>query len=226
MDIVDFHSHILPHADHGSSSTSVSLTQLQLAKESGVERIILTPHYYPHMENSDSFLNRREKCYAHLLKSLTAEYPEVRLGAEVLICDNIEEMPLIEHLCIRGTKVLLLELPFSDFSPSYAVSVKCLILKGYTVILAHADRYDPDHIDLLVSAGAKVQLNADALSGLSIGKHIKRWLRDDVVYAIGSDIHGEDKKAYRTFKKAIKKLQSYSVAVKSHSDYIWNTAKK
>ena len=225
MDMVDFHSHILPYADHGSSSLDVSIEQLKLAKEHGVSRIVLTPHYYPHRENPDKFLSRREKCYALLLRALSSELPEVRLGAEVLICDNIEDIPMLDQLCIGESNVLLLELPFTDFSDSHVSSVKYLKAQGYNVVLAHADRYDPDNIERLIAVGAKIQLNADSLDVLFVKKHIKRWLQSGVVYAIGSDIHGADKKAYKHFVSAVKKLGAYSAEVGSNSDKLWNLFK-
>lgn len=226
MDIVDFHSHILPGADHGSSSLDTSLSQLKIAKEFGVNRVIITPHYYPHRENPDNFINRRERAYSHLIRHLDDEYPDVRLGAEVLICDNIEEIPLLEHLCVKGSKVILLELPFTDFSRSFIDSIKCLILQGYKVVLAHADRYCPDDIDSLIAVGAKIQLNADSLVSFFIKKHIKRWLDSGCVCAIGSDIHGTDKKAYKNFNTAMKRLKKYMPNIKKASDDIWNILQK
>ena len=223
MNVVDFHSHILPYADHGSSSVDVSLAQLSLAAEHGVRRIVLTPHYYPHRENPESFIARREKCYNKLLENLNDESPDVRLGAEVLICDNIEEMPHLEDLCIRGTRILLLELPFTDFSETYVDSVKYLIADGYDVVLAHADRYDPLNIDRLVSLGAKIQLNADSLSSLFVKKHIKRWIDNAYVYAIGSDIHGKDEKAYKRFEKALSRITA-SPNVEAFADHVWSTS--
>ena len=223
MNVVDFHSHILPYADHGSSSVDVSLAQLSLAAEHGVRRIVLTPHYYPHRENPESFIARREKCYNKLLENLNDESPDVRLGAEVLICDNIEEMPHLEDLCIRGTRILLLELPFTDFSESYVDSVKYLIADGYDVVLAHADRYDPSNIDRLVSLGAKIQLNADSLSSLFVKKHIKRWIDNGYVCALGSDIHGEDEKAYKRFEKALSRITA-SPNVEAFADHVWSTS--
>ena len=223
MNVVDFHSHILPYADHGSSSVDVSLAQLSLAAEHGVKRIVLTPHYYPHRENPESFIARREKCYNKLLENLNDESPDVRLGAEVLICDNIEEMPHLEDLCIRGTRILLLELPFTDFSETYVDSVKYLIADGYDVVLAHADRYDPLNIDRLVSLGAKIQLNADSLSSLFVKKHIKRWIDNGYVCALGSDIHGEDEKAYKRFEKALSRITA-SPNVEAFADHVWSTS--
>ena len=223
MNAVDFHSHILPYADHGSSSLEVSMAQLSLALEHGVKRIVLTPHYYPHRENPESFIARREKCYNKLLNNLGDASPDVRLGAEVLICDNIEEIPRLEDLCVRGTRVLLLELPFTDFSESYVDSVKYLISDGYDVVLAHADRYDPSNIDRLVALGAKIQLNADSLSSLFVKKHIKRWIDNGYVYAIGSDIHGKDVKAYKRFEKALSRITA-SPNVEAFADHVWSTS--
>jgi protein-tyrosine phosphatase len=148
-----------------------------------------------------------------LKEDLNGDFPEVRLGAEVLICDNIESMPGLETLCIQGTRVLLLELPFTDFSDSYVYSVKMLLKQGYKVILAHADRYDPDNIDRLISAGAMVQLNADSLSRLLVQPHVRRWIEKRKVVALGSDIHGPDNKAYKRFERAVKKLGAHAAYV-------------
>ena len=226
IDFIDFHAHILPHADHGSYSTDTTAAQLEYARSSGVKRIVATPHYYPHQENPDVFLKRRNACYEHLLERLTFDLPSIRLGAEILICDNIEEMPMLDKLCIEGTRALLLELPFTDFSASYVHSVRSLVNQGYTVLLAHADRYDPENIDKLVKVGAIIQLNADALSGLFIPKIIKEWIKSGKVYALGSDIHGADKKAYARFNKAIKKLGTDAERIKELSDAIWCQSEK
>ena len=226
MDFVDFHAHILPHVDHGSFSTQTTIAQLEFAINAGVKRIVATPHFYPHEENPEHFIERRNAYYKRLVERVPDNSPEIKLGAEVLICDNIEEMPMLEELCISGTKVLLLELPFTDFSDSYIRSVRALVNQGYTVILAHADRYDPKNIDCLLGAGAFIQLNANALSGLFIPKHIKAWLDGNKVYAIGSDIHGEDKNAYVRFSKAIKRLGNRALLIKEYSDAIWQKAEK
>ncbi len=226
MDFVDFHAHILPHVDHGSFSTETTITQLEFALGSGVKRIVATPHFYPQVENPEDFIERRDAYYKRLLERVPDNSPKIKLGAEVLICDNIEEMPMLDKLCISGTKVLLLELPFTDFSESYVYSVRALINKGYTVILAHADRYDPKNIDRLLDVGAYIQLNASALSGLFIPKRVKTWLNSNKVYALGSDIHGADKKAYVSFSKAIKRLGEQAHTIKEYSDAIWQKAEK
>ena len=206
MKIIDFHAHILPNADHGSFSVDTTAFQLKSALKCGISVIVATPHFYPHRENVDAFIRRRDASYKRLISSYPDSRPEIKLGAEVLICENIEEIPSLDLLCIEGTRTLLLELPFADFFDSFVYSVKSLTQSGYRVVLAHADRYDPRSIDRLLSVGAKIQLNADALSGLFVSKHIKKWIENDYVVALGSDIHGEDKRAYPRLIKAIKRL--------------------
>ena len=205
-DIIDFHAHILPRADHGSSSVDTSLCQISMARQSGVDCIVATPHFYPAEQDVASFLERREGSYRHLKKSLPEDAPRIIRGAEVLICDSIEKLPRIKDLCIEGTNVLLLELPFTDFDIKYKTSVQELLKQGINTVIAHADRYDKKNIDLLISAGAKVQLNANSLVGLFAKKHLIAWIDTGAVVALGSDIHEKNKKAYKDFSAALKKI--------------------
>lgn len=225
MDICDFHAHILPNADHGSSSLSVSLRQLSLANKCGVSRIVATPHFYPHRENVEEFVKRRNRAYKVLMDGYADGKVSVRLGAEVLICDNIESIPMLDSLCLYGSKVLLLELPTHDFSKNYCYSVSELMEKGIQVVIAHADRYDKENVNKLISRGAKIQLNSDSLSGMFSHRHLFDWLESGHVVAIGSDIHGEDKRAYKSFLKAKNNINRFLPYIKKESDDIWDNLK-
>ena len=226
MDVIDFHAHIVPRADHGSSSLKTTLKQLELAKDAGVSRIIATPHFYPQVENPEDFLNRRDACYRRVVAANFDDLPEIKLGSEVLICDNIEEMPMLDKLCVSGTKILLLELPFTDFSDGYIQSVRTLISNGYTVVLAHADRYDHTNINKLIGVGARVQLNASSVARMLVPRHIKSWIESKKVFAIGSDIHGDDKGAYKRFCRAVKRLGNNISAINEYSETAWNATIK
>ncbi len=205
-DIIDFHSHVLPRADHGSSSVDTSLCQISMARQSGVSCVMATPHFYPADEDVSRFLERRARAYTHLASALNESSPKIIVGAEVLICDNLESLPRLKELCIEGTNTILLELPFSDFDKKYRVSVGALIKQGINVVLAHADRYDRDNINSLVSVGAKIQLNANSFARLVVKKHLYEWIDAGLVVGLGSDIHGTDKKAYKNFTAAIRKI--------------------
>ena len=210
MNLIDFHAHILPGADHGSDGKDTSLTQLSYASDCGVTSIVATPHFYPHKHKVKEFLDRRASALAELRSAYSGNV-DVILGAEVLLCENINKLPDVDKLCIEGTRAILLELPFSSFKHTYCETVEALISDGFKIILAHADRYDAKIIESLVDMGVYIQLNASALSNLFIKKHIRSWLDRGLVVAIGSDIHMLDKKAYPSFKKAFKRTCEYKI---------------
>lgn len=226
QDVVDFHSHILPGADHGSSSVSETLLQLSFAAEHSVSRVIATPHFYPMAHTVESFLDRRSRAMEELESATERCKVSVVLGAEVLICDSIERMQRIEKLFIGKSNTILLELPTGGFSDSYITSVRNFIKNGVRVVLAHADRYAAESIERLVDVGAKIQLNADALSRIFIRGAVKNWLRDDLVVALGSDIHGKDSGAYKRFVKATERVGDKLSIIRSVSDGIWLEATK
>ena len=109
---IDFHAHILPGADHGCKDLSMSMHQLALAQKAGIDKIVATPHFYPQNESCADFLIRREKAYSQLLSQTKGKpLPEVVLGAEVQLQLGLDRIENLDQLCIRGTNVLLLELP-------------------------------------------------------------------------------------------------------------------
>ena len=226
MEVVDFHSHILPGADHGSSSVETSIKQLDNAIANGVKRIVATPHFYPTKHLLDDFLSRRERSYSKLKDALTAHSPEIRIGAEVLVCEGISRMPGIEKLCIEGTNTILLELPFTKLGDRHFRMVSEVYDLGFNVVLAHADRYNHTFINSLLNKhNISVQINASAISGLFIPRHIKNWFKNNRVCAIGSDVHGSSATPYIKFRKAVKKIGKYADYVKEQSDIIWEKTK-
>jgi len=219
--IIDFHSHILPEVDHGSDSLKTSLNQVSLAARYGVNRIVATSHFYPHSRSAADFVERRNRSYEKLIENLGHLNVSIALGAEVLICNSIDKLPYISDLCIRGTKTLLLELPFADFQVEYCKSIYNLVTRGFTVVMAHAERYDKSWIEETIEAGAKLQLNAGAFSLFKI-KRYSLWLENGDVVAIGSDVHGADGRAFRKFAMAAAKAEKSYVKISEFSDSLWN----
>ena len=219
--MVDFHSHILPGADHGSDSVEVSLYQLGRAEHYGVTKVIATPHFYPHKHTLDAFLNRRAEAYDRLIKSYNGGV-QIRIGAEVQLCEGFERFPSIDKLFISGTNTLLLELPYTRFKDVYVDSISSMISDGIDVVLAHADRYRRGDIEALLAVGARIQLNASSVIKLVRQPHLTKWIEDKKVVALGSDIHGKDGKAYSSFAKAVNKIGKNNEYIKAESDLIWN----
>ncbi len=226
IDVVDFHAHILPGADHGSDSIETSIKQLKLASGEGVTRIIATPHFYPHRHTLDKFLEKRAACAKALFDACDGTLPEVKLGAEVLLCPGLDKFLGLENLCLSGTKYLLLELPFSDFRSEYVDTVEKIIKLGYKVILAHVDRYSKENIEQLMDIGVNMlQVNAESLAKIFKPKHILDWADRGCVVALGSDIHGDDAKAYKHFTKAKVVLGNAIDSLQAASNDIFNTMK-
>lgn len=226
FDVVDFHSHILPAADHGSDSVETSLKQLKLASDDGITRIIATPHFYPHKHTLEKFLQKREECAKSLSDVCDGSLPTVKLGAEVLLCQGLEKLQSLDKLCLCGTDYLLLELPFSDFRQEYCYTVEKILKSGFKIVLAHVDRYPKENIEQLIDVGIDMlQVNADSLDKLFKPKHILEWAKNGKVVALGSDIHGNDAKAYKRFTKAKAVLGDSLEFIAQKSDQIFSLMK-
>lgn len=223
--IIDFHSHILPCADHGSDGIKTSKKQITLMKDAGVDTAVLTPHFYPNRHSVSTFLTEIGSAAEELI-SKCGTHPKFCLGAEVLYCEGIEEMEDIDKLCIRGTNILLLELPMTpEWNKAMLYEVKRLSSR-FTVILAHIDRYTDLHSEELMSlmaSGARAQINTSALSHKSDKNALTPFIEAGYVVALGSDLHGASKKIYRRFRKAAGRLgDNYKKIMKSSEELLTN----
>ena len=211
MSVIDFHSHILPKGDHGSDSEQQAVRQLELLKNAGVGTVVATPHFYPNIHIVKNFEDKKIACLNSLLKAAPSDRPHIALGAEVLIFDNIDRMEGIEELCIKGTRVMLLEMPMDqEWSDPLFETVRRLIKKNITVVLAHIDRYLPrqcDDINYLLDMGAYAQINALALERFLFKRHLKPFINDERLVAFGTDLHGENKSAVDSFA-ALRELKN------------------
>lgn len=221
-DIVDFHSHILPCVDHGSENIKISLSQLQIAKKHSVNRILATPHFYPNTHTLKKFLDLRDSAAIDLKSRAKPDFPEIKLGAEILICEGLERFPALEKLCFSGTKYIMLELPSYEFSEEYAITAGNIADMGYNVILAHADRYPKYAVEVMLDYGvSSLQINTFSISSVFKKKHIFDWIERGLVCSIGSDIHGASKLAYRKFVSAQKRLGELLTPIIISSNKIW-----
>lgn len=198
--LTDFHTHILPEMDDGSSGIEESLKLLTMLKGSGVERVVLTPHFYRHNENIETFLIRRERSYKKLLEAVSTfpDCPELILGAEVYFYPSLSSDPDFEKLCIENTEYMLLELPFEHFYDSFFSDfIKFMNRCNKRIILAHIERYlsfgnTQKEIERLLSMGNIVcQMNCTSLaeSGFFMRKRLLNMISDGTVKLLGTDTH-------------------------------------
>lgn len=216
--VIDFHSHILPGLDHGSRDFATSQAQLDLIRTGGTDVVVATSHFYANRDRVESFLARREQARAELFAEDGVFYPRVLLGAEVLVFENIVNMPGLSSLCIEGTDLLLAELPLGRLTDRILESAADLGKTGLRIVLAHVDRYEADAIESLFACGFLGQLNASAVCGLFPPRRYTRWIDEGYIVALGSDLHGAEKNGYRHFEKARKVLGDRADVVMARSE--------
>lgn len=198
-DLVDLHSHILPHIDDGSDSVGESLEMLRCSYAQGVGKIVATPHFYPNMTNPVDFLERRSRAVEALAaavaerRALGEKIPNVYLGAEVAYFDGISRSAAVFDLCVQGTKLLLVEMPFERWSETNIGELISLKAKGFQPIVAHYDRYwsyqEKDLLDRLLESGIAIQLNAEAFLRFGTKRQALGMISAGAVSFLGSDCH-------------------------------------
>lgn len=222
---IDFHAHILPGADHGSDSLKTSLMQLSFAKAAGVDTIVATPHFYPAHDTMGEFLSRREETAALLAANKPADSPKIALGSEVHLCAGLDHMDGLDQLRIAGTKIILLELPFSHWSDTVMETILEIQSSGeFTPVLAHVDRYQPSIIEMLFSYNIKGQLNVESICRLRHRSQLLLWAKAGNIVALGSDIH-QDINTYAKFPKAEKLLEESFGSIMASTAHLLEGAK-
>ena len=193
--MIDLHSHALPAIDDGAKDVKTSIKMLTDSFSQGVEICALKPHCVLHQPDSlEKFLKARKAAFELLqykLKQENISAPELRLGAEVYFDNDISQYDDIKKLCIEGTNLLLVEFPMQNISRKSYEWLYSLTLKGIKPLIAHVDRYQcyealiNDFSDLDVA----YQLNAENFLTFFGRRHIKKILRTNEKFVIGSDMH-------------------------------------
>lgn len=203
--MIDVHTHILPRVDDGSKSISESIALLNMEREQGVDKIIATPHFYSHRHSLESFLDRRKYSFDKLMHALEITggieaYPSIHLGAEVYFFDGISKASILPNLCVEGTNILLLEMPFCQWDEKMYTEVKELIYeRGLTIILAHVDRYvrfqkDNTYLRKLLSLPVVVQFNGECFLHIMKRRFPIHYMKAGHSVLLASDCHNLKKR--------------------------------
>ena len=149
------------------------------------------------------------------------------LGAEVYYFGGIGKAEMVPELCVTGTDILLLEMPFGQWTKAVYEDVEQLVKKRkLTVILAHVERYfqfqkDSSVMEQVLALPLIVQLNAGSLlegdkltdfAGRKKKKHCLSLLAEDRDILLGSDAHN------MTVRKPNLKMGRAVIAEKLGSD--------
>ncbi len=201
--MTDFHSHVIPRVDDGSRSSAMSIEMLKFMKSQSVSTVCCTSHYYASQYSPRHFLKMRDAAFNHLLKKLPEDLKDIRLlpGAEVLYFPGMAETEDLESLCIEGTDLFLLEMPFRKWSEREINEVFMLLRsERFKMILAHTERYfyyqkDPQLFRELQSEGMVLQSNAGFFLNWKTKHKALKLLNDGFVDIISTDAHNTEDRA-------------------------------
>ena len=192
--LVDLHSHILPGIDDGSPDVGTSAAMLRREAEQGVDVVCATSHYYAKYSSIPAFCERRAEALERLSSVLTAELPRVLPAAEVAYFPHMEEQDLMP-LCIQGTRTLMLEMPFSDWTGLQLETVEALVLDcRYDVVLVHPERFcfsksNRHKLEKLAELPIGLQVNAGSLLRWGTRRLALDLLQMAQYPLLGSDCH-------------------------------------
>ncbi len=219
--MIDIHTHILHGIDDGSESLEISLEQLKIMQNSGVDTVIFTPHYI-----RNSYHNTKEVIREKFdeLKS-AAEKEGINLNlytaAEVYLEKDIIQDIEKEDFTINNSRYVLVETSLSEFPSDLYQILYDLVVKGYKPILAHPERYSNVANDFeiaqdIINRNIYLQINAGSILG-NYGKHVQKaaWHLLEYGYAhfLASDNHCKTQEYIlpKAMEEIAKKFDDYFV---------------
>jgi len=195
----DIHSHFIPGIDDGCKSVEESVGLLENMYSCGFRNIVCTPHvqdeYY--RNSRDTILPAFEVLQNMVQRSI----PEMQLfvAAEYLIDEGFSEHLKQGLLTFGKKKYVLVEFSFFAPYPHYKNILQDILMKGYTPVLAHPERYGywrvQDNVfEELRLAGIEMQVNIPSLCGY-YGSDIKKraisLIEKELITCAGSDVHNQ-----------------------------------
>ncbi|MBR1749558.1 MAG: histidinol-phosphatase [Ruminococcus sp.] len=192
--ITDIHSHCLPGIDDGAKDIDMSLQILDTMADNGIERLVCTPHFYPHENTIDRFIENRNKAYEKLKPHLRPEHPKLYMGAEVLFSRRLIGDPKLHDLCLEGTDYLFLEMPYKKLTSSIIRGVSEIVDSlEVKVLIVHIERYlsftSWDDLMELMSLDVLGQINAKSLMSMRSRKYAINLFKQGYAQFLGSDMH-------------------------------------
>ena len=177
---------------------------LQEEMRQGVTGIIATPHFYANRISVEGFLRQREQSIRQWSEFLSDReeilawdtFLGVKEGAEVYYFPGMGRAERLPQLCIRGTNVILVEMPFAQWTEDVLQDLEDIFNRQrLQVVLAHVERYpefqkNKDIWENVLGLPLVLQVNG----GSFLGSRAKRrfcmnLLEEHENVILGSDCH-------------------------------------
>ena len=212
--MIDIHSHILYGVDDGCKTIECSIDLIRSAIESGIDEIILTPHYSPSRGHTTN-----HKIIESNFNKLTEEIKKQKLNITLQLGKEIDNLPDLKfhletkpYMTLNNSKYILLDFGMNKTDiDEYNYEV---LLNGYIPIIAHCERYDYirnfEFFKTYKKTGALIQVNAKSICkprNNAMRKKIKYLFKNNLVDFISSDCHSS-KDNYSYLEKAREMIRS------------------
>ena len=200
--MVDIHCHILPEVDDGAWDMEAAVAMAKIARDSGVKKIITTPHFKgePAALGSVGLFRHQLRLLQSRLKREKIEV-ELLPGAEVLCVPQTMELAQTGRLPTLGTgRYVLMEFYFDASAGFMDETLHGLRQMGYLPVVAHPERYgavqrDPELAARWFHRGIVLQINKGSVLG-AFGRRAEdaavRMLCRGNAHIIASDAHSPE----------------------------------
>lgn len=194
--LFDIHSHILPAVDDGAEDLIESLHLLEMMQSQGITDCIATPHFYPHEDNLEDFLQTTKAAFKRLRKIANERnLPNIYLGCEMLYYEGIGKSRSLAELCLNGSNILLLELTDACIDDTLFEDLKALKNELFiTPVIAHIERYCGaknyrKFLSFIKQEHIPAQINAASVLMPEYNRVIKKLINSEIAYVLGTDSH-------------------------------------
>lgn len=201
----DMHSHLIPGIDDGARTIEESVWLLDELKALGFSKLITTPHVY-----ADLYPNTTQVIQNGLVALLPHSPVTIEAAAEYFVDEHLMKLIRNEDVLCLKDRLFLMEYSFYSKPFNAEEVVFEALTRGYTPIVAHAERYlflqrQVQKVAEWREMGCLIQLNLTSLAGY-YGPEIKRFalelLKQKTIDFLGTDLHHE--KHLMSLKKLLK----------------------
>jgi len=192
--VVEVHNHVLPGLDDGARNMQEALQMLFFWVEMGYQKVIATPHHSSYFPTSDEEIE--DKLSQLRYQAQEQEMPvQITAAAEYLLeSDLLDKSKKIRFFGPK--RYILIEFGFSFLPIGWEAALYELQREGYTIVIAHPERYPYATQDVLrgwYERGLLMQVNLLSLSGYYGKAEMQKaeyLLEKGWVHFVGSDMHG------------------------------------
>ena len=215
--MIDLHCHILPKVDDGSQSMEETIDLLKSAEKAGFSTICFTPHYAEpgHIKT----IKQNQQVLEEVQNKAKEEeiFIKMLLGNEIFISENMGDLLENNEIAtLANSHYALIELPMYQELPQEVVKklLDKVKQKGFQIVIAHPERYQylqkkPKKIEEYFEEDIIFQSNYASIIGAygkDAKKTLKKFLKDEKIHYLSSDVHHINRCFYEKFDEIKKKL--------------------